>query len=502
MNTAFSIQGEDDNGGGNLVPYGPHQRLTAPTRPPSRAGSPSINLYSLGASGPQAFAEAPSTAQEEDAELNRAIFESQQSQQFTHGINPFPSLDQESGVTGIGQFGPATRTDYDPAQWAMVPTLNRAEDARPADRRRPRLRGGGIGQEPGAPVFLRCRDPTASHYLGNLLTIWHTIPAARNAFLKLDSKSPRNYGSNPEWWKGVPMSDSGGPFWEDELHRLMAFLEYTERSYGSVDTLVQAKLRGLDADEDITPEQDFFNKLAALCKAQETPELSKVFRTTIVSKSLQNNEPTTAHQAATRDYYMLNAGVVNDRPEVQTFYQLWDTELFPNVWQGDTNIDDEKVHMLQDPADVMTFRYLLPHGLPAAATIPEQVYLDRYMEENREEIVKTIRGMAKIRSCLNKLKSKEEKLTTATVAGESCNRQELLKEALRRCTDRIRFIKNQAAWKDYEEHSQGRDDSWYIELDKDPPLGDDEAKAVKLYEMKVESINRNIKKLEASLTSK
>jgi hypothetical protein len=150
---------------------------------------------------------------------------------------------QESGVTNTNQvhFGPATRTEYETANWAMVPMGKSAvreilNDPEPAERKR--------DITSGTPAFLK--PSTENNRLGALITIYSQIPLIREIFLpRAGQDTAPNYGSDKEWWTGKAI-DIPQVFGEDvtppsevamELQRLMAFLEKTERSYGSAEAL-------------------------------------------------------------------------------------------------------------------------------------------------------------------------------------------------------------------------------------------------------------------------
>lgn len=152
---------------------------------------------------------------------------------------------QETGIvdnqilpqTETPYFGPATRNDYDQGEWAMVPTRQEqsSNNVRPAASLRTR--------DPGAPAFLvKGYNPGGPHRLGGLLTVLNQIPLARNILLQCGSEAA-SYGYNNEWWDGREImppgvlssinngdlewgdSDVPKPNFEEELHRLMAFLD-------------------------------------------------------------------------------------------------------------------------------------------------------------------------------------------------------------------------------------------------------------------------------------
>lgn len=154
---------------------------------------------------------------------------------------------QENGITGTTtspinpNFLPAQENkDYDPRQWALTTTETTHEITReppPEDRKR----------LPGCPAFLK--PSFASNNLSSALTILHSVPRARSALLCRDHVLP-DYGRNSRWWNGEKIRSSRiidienerlgfGEAEEEmsEVQRLIAFLDSTDRAYGSVDVL-------------------------------------------------------------------------------------------------------------------------------------------------------------------------------------------------------------------------------------------------------------------------
>jgi hypothetical protein len=167
---------------------------------------------------------------------------------------------QENGITmsTAPQFGPANRDYYEESAWAMTRNTNTTSQEiilQPEAEDRKRMEG--------EPAFLRPSDQTG--YLSALLTILHAIPLAREALL-FRSQTAEDYGSDPEWWNGTPITlskvvsmehgqwkptgnygesllqsadsdDDGYTSILRDLQRLMAFLDMTRRAYGSTDAL-------------------------------------------------------------------------------------------------------------------------------------------------------------------------------------------------------------------------------------------------------------------------
>ena len=161
---------------------------------------------------------------------------------------------QEVGVTGPADayFGPANQSFYDTQTWAMTSTRHHAQEIlqnpEPEHRKR----------EANTPAFLK--PSPAGHYLPALITILHAIPMAREALLMRHYTLP-DYGHSTEWWDGLSIQAPKVVDleqldqlreWEDlifEMQRLMAFLDETERAYGSVD--VVANMEGISHGDDV-----------------------------------------------------------------------------------------------------------------------------------------------------------------------------------------------------------------------------------------------------------
>jgi hypothetical protein len=177
----------------------------------------------------------------DDPELAQALAASM------HDVtNSHPYQSQEMGITGTHTspvnpaFMPAPENkEYDMSQWAVTTTVTKevAREVPPQERKR----------QPGSPAFLK--PSAASYNLANVLTILHSIPRAREAFLSRPHVL-QNYRHRPDWWSGEKIEtlrvinvdgyEASSCEAEDEIaeiQRLMAFLDGTDRAYGTVDVL-------------------------------------------------------------------------------------------------------------------------------------------------------------------------------------------------------------------------------------------------------------------------
>jgi hypothetical protein len=289
-----------------------------------------------------------------------------------------PPPGQESGVTGTGQqFGPAQGEYHDTKRWAMTvskATAREIVDNPPAaDRQR----------IPGEPVFLRPSARRGSESLAALLTIYHSIPLAREALL-LPNYQQSNYGYDPQWWTGqqieaskiVSFDDQGAQYNLDdviiETQRLMAFLDGTTRAYASVDAL--ANLRSYvkkDADSDLSRFLAAWN-YGAMIRSRDDP-LTQVF-----SSHGFRGDPSNVPQR----YFWCLEPMVN--PEIeQTFVDILDNFIWCDHVSRDGSLNDI---WLGRVGEIMTLKFSDPNRKQGklGVEIPTVWYLDRYMEHFRE----------------------------------------------------------------------------------------------------------------------
>lgn len=285
---------------------------------------------------------------------------------------------QETGVmtTEQSNFGEATREHYDEGNWAM--TLFNASSQEiiispdPEDRKR----------VDGEPAFLR--PSPDNQYLGGFITILHSIPLAREALL-CKNHLLSNYGHDPQWWNGQPISlpkivtmqdaQDGDTDWDDILHetqRLIAFLDSTIRSFGSTDALASVKSMStydpegsvgkfLEAWQDAAIRADPGNKLANIFSSNAYKRPLSVHDTPI-HKEFFSLDPYVEPEHGQTLYDVLDRTMWADRPG----------DELDDVWLGDT-------------ADVLTIRM---EGTDATDSvdvkIPAVFYPDRYLADCRD----------------------------------------------------------------------------------------------------------------------
>lgn len=286
---------------------------------------------------------------------------------------------QETGVTNTNnsRFGEATREHYDEGSWAMTLFNSSSQEIiispDPEDRKKVE----------GEPTFLRpCPD---NQYLAGLLTILHYIPLAREALL-CRSHLLSDYGHDPQWWNGQPISlpkivnvqeaQDGDTDWDDILHetqRLMAFLQSTNRSFGSSDALASLKsMSRYDPEGSIGKFLEEWQGSAI--RADPENKLAKIFSSNAYKRPLSVHD-TPIH----KEFFSLDPYV--DPEHGQTLYDVLDRTMWADR-PGD-ELDDV---WLEDTADVLTIR-MEDSGATKSidVKIPATFYPDRYLASCRDK---------------------------------------------------------------------------------------------------------------------
>ncbi|EXJ79672.1 hypothetical protein A1O3_07952 [Capronia epimyces CBS 606.96] len=339
------------------------------SRPPSRADN-NRPLLDLSSDHATASASAVKTLKEQE-EMNDPALQRAMEESLRQNL---PA--QENGVTVADtHFGPAVRDYYDPSNWAMTTFSSSREivdHPAPSKRRR-------IGDE---PAFLRGSKET--DYLGPLLTIYHSIPLAREALL-MPSLKIHNYGYDGSWWSGSSnentkaiSADSALQIDKDdcnllaEVQCLMAFLDGTNRAYGSIDALAD-----LQAVRRTNEELNFLRCLTAWSNAalRQAPQeqLTQIF----TSVAMKNTGP---GDSPPEERSLLHVQAPINRIPGESLVDLLDH----TVWNDAMGILDDV--WIDRCAEVFTVQVRDPNNGKSALdlTIDPLWYPDRYMYECRE----------------------------------------------------------------------------------------------------------------------
>jgi len=341
---------------------------------------------------------------------------------------------QETGITNTDQvyFGPANRHAYEEGKWEMVPMSKSFAqeillDPEPADRKR----------ELDAPAFLK--PSSADHRLGALLTIYHTIPLLREIFLdRIDAN--QNYGYDPEWWTGKAIQmpqviEAGSDMdladleFKKEIQRLMAFLDDTERSYGSADALANMK-----AVTDTLSQMDYKsrNVESAVLETykrifQNNKGINKYFFSRGVDGPERNNS---------QDFAILDLSLpAKDSPE-ETIYDMADEVLW-----GSAPLDLSRSPFLTHIADVIGFRFTdWDESKKKSVEVPIVWYPDRYLEPARQAALDMRIQKQNVNDEVQRMRDIEQALTNYQFKGKTFKVADLFKTSLQHEVDEVENV--------------------------------------------------------------
>jgi hypothetical protein len=392
------FEGDDDARSTGAMP--------ALSRPPSRVGQSggggNVHPIDLTQTHAQATTQADTgTTQEQDEEaqlqeaMRLSLAEAQES-----GVT---STDPTANAKGDQYFGPATRNDYDTSQWQMVAVASSREIMNhPPPSKRRRING--------QPAFLRPSNDKS--YLAALLTIYHAIPMAREALL-FPSMQIASYGYDPSWWSGASDANSRSiSVQTDENHDidrtkalaevqcLMAFLDNTQRAYGSVEALQDLPLIRKHRRTASTPFSVFLEAWQDAAHSQQPDEpLAGIFHSEAKKAADPDNEQV--------------KGMVYIEPQIyprpnQTLINLLDT----TVWDDTDGAPLEDVYITH-VGDVFTIRIwgdanLCTEGLQLTA--PATWYPDRYMAALRDQTRQMRAEVQKIRAQMYEITNHQRRL--------------------------------------------------------------------------------------------
>lgn len=293
--------------------------------------------------------------------------------------------EQETGVvtsTGESHFGKATRDHYDEGAWAMTLFNTSSQEVvispDPEDRKK-------IDDE---PAFIRPSQDNL--YLGGFLTILHNIPLAREALL-LRNKVLFDYGHDTQWWNGqtinlpkivtIHEARDGDDGWDDiiyETQRLVAFLDSTERAFGSADALTNLKCifsTSADSEESVTRFLEAWH--GAAIRADPDNQMAATFLSHAYKHDPYDYEDPQSKELFTfappvENYHRQTAG--------QTLYDVFDYAMW-----SDTPGQDLDDVWLEHVAEVLTIKLdATGDATSVGIKIPAVFYPDRYLSSCRE----------------------------------------------------------------------------------------------------------------------
>lgn len=318
---------------------------------------------------------------------------------------------QETGVMGDSTtepyFGPATRSEYDQTSWAMVPTaaswIQADSTPVPSLRKRPE----------GAPAFLiRGSNIGTGHTLAGLLTILHEIPLARNVLLGV-GEAADSYGFNSEWWKGqeivpphlanvqpaelawdsIPESKPG---FEDEIHRLMAFLDSTERSYGTVGVL-----DSLIPSDDGTVEKQFYEHLGQ----RNGEKIEPLYQVAFLGMCYGDNLEEQDHKFGILEV----EHVRSDYSAIKTLYEALDHLMWNQALSYGGLHQETRMAMFKQMGEVIAIK-IGGDGPDDFIEIPEELYPEKYLTSRRDEALRIQAAWCDTKNAINRVVTEGQSL--------------------------------------------------------------------------------------------
>ncbi|KAH7152117.1 ubiquitin interaction domain-containing protein, partial [Dactylonectria estremocensis] len=379
----------------------------APSRPPSRTNNRSplgrivdwTTTTTTGITLPQLLTT-------EDEDMQRALRESAQEAGIDM-VQPEPNI-MEPSASAPPNFGPANRNDYDQDTWAMVPVgpteTNLGSAPVPSLRKR----------APGAPAFLIQGNGSAGdHRLGSLITILHEIPLARNVLLDVGSPAA-SYGHNREWWKGqeilpphvLAQLQTGELQWgqqgqvktdfEEEIHRLMAFLDSTDRSYGTVSVLAD-----LIPFSNLGPEKLFYEQLGERQGEKIRPLMQIASLTEVHGDDLGYEDA--KFGLLEMDHLRSEYGII------KTLYESLDHVMWNDVLGWNEVHESSKMAMFKEVGDVFVVK-VSGDGPEDSMEIPEVFYPEKYMISRKDEARRIQIGWCKSKREMTKIVEERDRI--------------------------------------------------------------------------------------------
>ncbi|KAF5552432.1 hypothetical protein FMEXI_2915 [Fusarium mexicanum] len=485
---SFHVESSDHNVIQGVTPPSESHAYGAPSRPPSRSNNRSplgtmVDWTAAHVPGnsldrPREYAltrvhtGVPESQAQEDDDMQRAIRESAQEA----GL---PVSHHESGITGTSEpppphFGPANRETYVAADWAIVPSDPMRESSvnefAPSKRKR----------APGAPAMLVISSVQGGeHRLGGLLTILHEIPLARNILLGIGSPAT-TYGCNNDWWRGetilspevlAKMAEEGtsdpnvhksGSAFEDEVHRLMAFLDSTERGYGSIsvlaDILADSDTRGM--------EKQFYEMLD-----KRHPDVTRPMMQ-IAGVSLFYGDDDDEEEEVAIFGLLEIEHFQHEYHCIKTLYEALDHVMWSDTVGLDKIHDGSKMAFFKKMGDVFVLD-TTGDGPSDSFEIPLEFYPERYLMSRKDEARRIQHGWCQTKEQMKRIQDEKEKLLSLanTWGGATDDKGAVLKKAIEQWEGYRSYLENFLRFKTLEK--SGFDTDKYPDYRTAPPDVDD-----------------------------
>ncbi|OOF92777.1 hypothetical protein ASPCADRAFT_210041 [Aspergillus carbonarius ITEM 5010] len=382
----------------------PGSSITAPSRPPS-----TLNLSEQGSSTEYQRSTPATTQNTNDTNKGLSLAEQEERElQQAMAMSLNQNLgQQETGVTtNEAKFARATRDHYDEGAWAMTLFNSSSHEIiispDPADRRR----------REDEPAFIRPAQDNM--YLSGLLTILHSIPLAREALMLRNQLLP-HYGLDSQWWNGQPINlpkivtihdaQDGDTEWDDiiyESQRIVAFLDSTDRAFGSVDALASLKsMSSYDSEGSVGRFLESWQNAAV--RADPDNQLATIFSSTAYKRPLSIYDT-----PLDKEFFLLDSFVEHDHG--QTLYDVLDRTM----WSDRPGEDLDDV-WLEHVAEVFTIK-LEGTDKPVDVKIPAVFYPDRYLAASRDLAREFRAQRLRVHERIFKLESLMNRFSTSKLA--------------------------------------------------------------------------------------
>lgn len=400
---------------------------------------------------------------QEDEDMQRALRESAQAA----GL---PTQEQETGVIDpqitmdAPQFGPATRSAYDASNWAMVQT-------QPADTNLNMIPLASKRKRPDdVPAFLvQNPDGVPGNRIGAFLTILHAIPLARNKLLE-SGRPAASYWFNGEWWNGKDIlapdvltrlqtnvldrdSPEALPNFEEEIHRLVAFMDQSSRSYASAESLTRVitapSLAEYGSSDSV--EKHFYEMFHGRNPEQSRPLYSRVTLESVLDDVIQIEDNDEEDSERNASFGLLETEVAkDDLKHTKTLYEVMDHIMWGHALSDGIG-EDSKMAMYKEFGEVLSFK--LEGDYPEGPiTIPEKFYPARWSEEWKPEARKIQAEWYRTKSGLQKLEETKTKLESfQDPSGGEKSKEEYLTQQRARWEAYAKFLENRARFRALEE---------------------------------------------------
>jgi hypothetical protein len=283
----------------------------------------------------------------------------------------------------------------------------------------------------------------------------------------------------------------------------MAFLDATERSYGTADMLAKTAPDGLlFADNGDNRERDFFESLR-----NEVGNFEKILPLMATAEIFQVAGDGPKH---TNEWCLLEPTFSYEQLMMaNNLYEIWDMIFFLDTALSATDMSSARMAVITQPAEVMTMRLQSDNGFPKRITIPEVFYIDRYLAEHKEKMTQMQRDMLTVAQGLMRAQKIEESITKFIdpETGTTADRATLCNAAIAKIKGRLWQLKATARWRQHEEARENGDDPHFFPMSAEEDFNTgveytpEESKLKLSFEAEIKFYQRKLADMERKLLS-